>query len=123
MDGRDVTLGIEEVVTFQFIVGCFASIAYKNVGKDDVGDRGLNKVLIIYIEVDAQLLGGEYPNLAVVGMSAQVGQCFAAICYPLFIFHPCKTVGDVEVLAWSGVDGGSYGIASRVERLDDILQQ
>jgi hypothetical protein len=28
MNGRDVTLGIEEVVAFQFPVGCLASIAY-----------------------------------------------------------------------------------------------
>ena len=73
MNGRNVTTGIKEVAALQFPFGCLASVAYQSVGKDDVRGRVLVEVLIIDIEVDAQFLGREYPDLAVVRMGKQAG--------------------------------------------------
>ena len=123
MDGRDVAAGIEEVAAFQFPFGCLVGIAYQSVGKDDVRGSGLVEVLIIDIEVDAQFLGREYPYLAVMRMGEQCGQRLVAISHPLFCPHPCKTVGEVEVLARGCVERCADSITFRMEWLDDILQQ
>ena len=73
MNGHDVTASIEKIVALQFPINGLACVTYQSISKYDIRSGQFVEIPIIDIEVNAQSLRWEYPNLAVMRVCAQGG--------------------------------------------------